>query len=54
MERQRNNCFDQCHAGYRLQFHQLDWQRNRFVLWDEQSGFNYNGRTHHGNSDVHS
>ena len=31
MERQWNNCLDQCHASYWLQFHQLDWERNRFL-----------------------
>jgi hypothetical protein len=25
-----------------------------FVFWDEQSGFNYNGRTDHGDGDLHS
>ena len=53
MERQWNNCFDYGHAGQRLPFHQLDWERNRLFFGNEQSGFNHNGRTHNRDGDFH-
>jgi hypothetical protein len=54
MERQRRSRFDQCHADKRLQLHELEWERNRLVFRDEQSGFNYNERTNQGDGDFHS
>ena len=37
-----------------LQFHQLDWERTRLLFRHEQSGFNHNERTDHGDGDFHS
>ena len=54
LEKQWSSCFDHCHAGYRLQFHQLDRERNGLIFWDEQSGFNYDGRTHHRDGGFYS
>jgi len=54
MEKRRSGRFDYCHAQHRLQFQQLDWHRHGFLLWAEQSGFNHNGWTHHGDGDIHS
>ena len=53
MESQRSNNFDQCYALYRLQLHQLDRERNRIILWNDQSGFDYDGRPNHRGSDFH-
>ena len=38
VEKQRSNCFDQCGAGDRLPFYQLEWERHRFLHRHEQSG----------------
>ena len=40
--------------GSRLPFQQLDGQRNRILLWHEQSGLNHNERTYHRDGDFHS
>ena len=54
VEKQRRNCFDQCGAGNRLPFYQLEWERHRFLHRHEQSSLNYNERTYHGDGDFHS
>jgi hypothetical protein len=35
VEKQRISCFDQRHPSYRVQLQQLEWERQRILLWDE-------------------
>ena len=41
-------------ACWRLQFHKLDWERNRLLFGHHQSSFNHNGRPHHRDSYFYS
>ena len=50
---QRISCLDHCHAGHRLPFHQLDWDRHGFLLRHKQSGFDHNERTNYRDGYFH-
>jgi hypothetical protein len=41
-------------TGYQLPLHQLERERNRLILWYQQSSLNHYGRSHHGNGYVYS
>jgi len=50
VEEQGSGCFYQRNAADWLRFQWLDWQRHRLLLWDEQSGFNRDGRADYRDS----
>jgi hypothetical protein len=47
MEKQRCDRLNHGNAIRKLQLQQLDRHWDRLVLWDQQSGVNHNGRSHH-------